>query len=728
MNTPYGIFDYDFSNFCAYLAFQTNTNYNYISQKTQVKYINKYLEYLSKEEDLFIIYENEYIDKNYMDDFSCYYVNCFSQYRKTTSRIHFFKYKKNNVCENYKTNKDFDILLNSYLEKELSNSLNGIASIINDDNYLGFIVIRPIPKTFLAKVCLKPFHLESNNKLEKFYLLKNYDVSLFGISLSIQSIAFQEQDKVLSACATTSLWSFFHAHNNTCLKNIPSSSEITKNAYTEINGHSREFPNNGLTTQMICRSLRTQNFSPEYFEFKKEDISLNKQRLQEYIYAYCSSDMPLILGVTVKDSLNSGNSKLFSKISRYLNKSKNNDTKGLHAVTVLGYALKNSSSSNLISHNLEKIYVHDDRYGPFIRMILDDNNKFKVQLDKDNISGLIDKEEIYEVDTLIIGLYHKIRIPYIHIKNTCISLIDNLKDILPNMEGSPSSEEEIGSFKKLFSDIKWNITIKENARLKNDLIKKEFDNKEYHLTKSLPKYLWSASAFIDNNELFELLFDATDIDQSEVFIDFISYQTDQDIEYYSSEIKEIVSFYAKYKIQENVINLDILDDKEENYINGIINYFNEDITYKDSLDDIFGYLKIPGYIKEQETENHVINNGRIFRENIVNSENFILDDNLSDSSKYIWLIDREGFLCIGEEYKDSVNGHPTLTKGKPARIGGELIPRSNEEGEQIWEINTKSGRYSKKYTDTEKKKFVENALNYKFKILFQKSKFKLEDN
>lgn len=728
MNTPYGIYGYDFSNFCAYLAFQTNTNYNYISQKTQVKYIHKYLEYLSKEdENLFIICENEYIDKNYMDDFSSYYVNCFSQYKKTTSRVHFFKYKKNDVCEDFEMNEKRDILLNSYLEKELTNSLKGIESIINGKNYLGFIVIRPIPKTFLAKVCLKPFHFESNNKLEKFYLLKNYDVSLFGISLSIQSIAFQEQDKVLSACATTSLWSFFHAHNNTCLSNIPSSSEITKNAYTEINGHSREFPNSGLTTEMICRSLRSQNFSPEYFEFKKENTSLNKQRLQEYIYAYCSSDMPLILGVTVKESLNSKNLDLFQKMCSYLKKNKNTDTKGLHAVTVLGYALSNSTSSNLISHALEKIYVHDDRYGPFMRMILDDNNKFKVQLDKDNNSGLIDREEIYEVDTLIIGLYHKIRIPYIHIKNTCISLIDNLKDILPNMEGSPSDNKEIESFKMLLTDIKWNITVKENASLKSDLIKKEFANKEYHLTKSLPKYLWSATAFIDNNGLFELLFDATDIDQSEVFIDFIQYTTDEDIEYYSGEIRKIVNFYAKYKIQENVINLDILDDKEENYINGIINYFNEDITYKDSLDEIFGYLKIPGYIKDQETSNYVINNGRIFRENIINTEKFELDDDLSEDSKYIWLIDREGFLCIGEEHKDSVNGHPTLTKGKPARIGGELLPKSDEEGKRIWEINTRSGRYSKKYTDGEKERFVKNALNHKFRILFKENEFKLEE-
>ena len=50
---------------------------------------------------------------------------------------------------------------------------------------------------------------------------------------------------------------------------VPSSGEITKSAYPELNGHSREFPNKGLSTDMISRSLRKQNLSPEYFEFKQ---------------------------------------------------------------------------------------------------------------------------------------------------------------------------------------------------------------------------------------------------------------------------------------------------------------------------------------------------------------------------------------------------------------------------------------------------------------------------
>ena len=88
-----------------------------------------------------------------------------------------------------------------------------IRDILNDKSYLGCIVLRPIPKTFLCKVCLRPYERDKN-RLTKYWLSADYDISLFGIPLKIKTIAFQEQDKVLSACATTALWTFFHAHDS----------------------------------------------------------------------------------------------------------------------------------------------------------------------------------------------------------------------------------------------------------------------------------------------------------------------------------------------------------------------------------------------------------------------------------------------------------------------------------------------------------------------------------
>lgn len=63
--------------------------------------------------------------------------------------------------------------------------------------------------------------------------------------------------------------------------------------------------------------------------------------------------------------------------------------------------------------------------------------------------------------------------------------------------------------------------------MKRDLLNKNIKNKENHLTKALPKYIWNAKAIIGEFVLFQLLFDATDIEQSDVFIDYISYNSEK---------------------------------------------------------------------------------------------------------------------------------------------------------------------------------------------------------
>lgn len=671
MKTAYGVFPYDLNHFCAYLSYQTDTSFSYVRQKKQIIYIDNYLNKLAEinKSKICFIYENEYIDKNYIDDFSSYYVNCFASYKKTTSRIHFFKYKED---------KD--------LKKEFDFALNSENSIFSNQNYLGFIIIRPIPKTFLAKVCLSPFYLKDRSS--KYFITKQYHISLFGISLSIETIAFQEQDKVLSACATTSLWAFYHAHKSLCHDTILSSSEITKSAYSEERGYSREFPNNGLSTEMISRSLRKQNLSPEYFEFKED----TKTRLQELIYAYCSNGIPMILGVLVKDE--------------------EGISKGLHAITILGYSIK-PTTTNLISQGLEKIYAHDDRYGPYLKMKLKDKS-LEIELNGNKKLNAVSKKEIYEVNTLILGLYHKIRIPYIPIKNTCFALSDNIKYFIKSRENTKKNELE--QFCKMIDDIKWDIAITENSILKGELLKVNIKDKKRHLSNSLPKYIWNAKAKIGDEILFQLLFDATDIEQGDVFVEYISYDEISDVIY------EVLKQYAKEKIEED-INTDRFDINEEddNYINGLLKYLNKEENYKESLDDLFGYLKMPLLIKPEEIENNIINSSKLFRENLKNSDNFMLDVKQGD---YIWLIDKEGFLCIGVE--NNGNGHPTLTQGKPARIGGELKAVIQKNNKIVWKINSKSGRYSKEYTKEKQELFLTNSLLFKFKVIFPNEEFEIE--
>ena len=61
-----------------------------VSEKAQLKYLFGYLSsnhVLAKT----VLVENEYIDRNFLEDYSRYYARCFDTYSKTCARIHFFK-------------------------------------------------------------------------------------------------------------------------------------------------------------------------------------------------------------------------------------------------------------------------------------------------------------------------------------------------------------------------------------------------------------------------------------------------------------------------------------------------------------------------------------------------------------------------------------------------------------------------------------------------------------
>jgi hypothetical protein len=677
LDTSYGFFEFSPDNLSCYIAYQTNTYLSHIKRKPQLTYLANYLENFPKEgKKIYFLYENEYIDQHYIEDYSVYYSRCFNNYKKVCSRIHFFY-----SIDNYED-----------CRKQLSAALKGeINTLITDENYLGFIVIRPIPETFLAKMCLKPYY-ELNNKHDKFLINKNYKVSLFGIKLSVSTIASQEQDKVVSACATTAIWTFLNAHPKKDLNNLPSLSSITSSAYSELSNYSRDFPNRGLSIEMICNSLKRYELSPEYFQFinQNEDEIINKRMSQrkmnlfkEYIYSYCSSNHPLILGVEIRD-------KETAKV------------KGLHAVTIVGYGLsKEDNVSEFISHRLEKIYVHDDRFGPFLKVIIENDN-FEVKLD---VNGEVTKkasllDEVYNPDNLIIGVYHKIRIPYSHIKNTIIDFNTAIKKYI--------KEKNFLEIVELFNEFKWDIQIIENNELKEYIQKNtNIKDKEKYLIKSWPKYIWSVTVYLEEQELFQILFDATDIEQGDVFIDMLPL-----CNVGNTIIEKYIKDYCIEKLGYNPS-----EQYSDSSFSGIVKFFRKKETHEETLKKLFGYLKIPKYLHKIELQNDEIIDKCEARLNFEST--YQLKTQLEKGSQYIWVIDKDGFLCIGIESDKHKGGHPTLTNGMPARIGGELI----YEKDNIWKINSSSGRYSKEYESEEKDIYLNNAIKFKFNLLFPDYEF-----
>lgn len=633
-----------------------------INSKYQIKYLYRYLSDFGAKT---ILLEPDYVDRDFLEDYSRYYVKCFNQYGDRCARLHFFSKEINHP--------EFQSHLRNYSEVEHQKL---------QDAYIGFIVVKPLPKTFIGKSCLRLYKTFDDSDYKKA-LSHRYKVNLFGLNLHVDTVAFQEQDKVVSACATTSIWTALQALDKNDLRNVPSSSEITLSAINHVVDSHNSFPNNGLTNKQILRSLDIQKLRNHKFNI--DTSSAESDNFFNIVKSYLNSDLPIILGVDVywKEE----HSQLIS------------EGRG-HAVTILGY--KELKDSNYL-------YIHDDRIGPFARMRIVTNPKEITPIiegkadapiewglileEKDEEGNWQDADQALIPDSLIIPNYKKIRIPSEYIANTCNSVIDEYIYYY----------KEVGNS---YPVVTYDIELISSAIYKSNLIKTlEVVNKEAILCKPLAKYIWSAKFKNEGQPLFDILFDSTEIPQGDAIAGISIYQQ-IGFDIITRPLKNILEYEP---LHEDYSGKDFLVPLIRSFQPIKDNYF----AY---LDEQFGKPRAPKRINKQEIIGGQLHS-QIGLSYYGKQEKCLSNDfpelvNGTKGDYRIWVISIDGALMIGEEINR--RGHPTLTGFKSARIGGELCYENDK-----WIINSKSGRYSADYENGNE--LLANARN-KFLEIYSKLK------
>lgn len=608
-----------------------------IIQKNQTEYLYNYLSNLGCKS---ILMESDYIDRDYLEDYSRYYVKCFTRYGERSARLHFFSSDIDH--------ESFTEMLDEYTESTRQ-ELN--------DAYLGFIVIKPLPKTFIGKSCFKvyPSITQSDSKQ---VLQRKYKISLFGVPLELNTVAFQEQDKVVSACATTSIWTALQALDKKDLRQIPSCSEITLAAINHVNDSSNSFPNKGLSNKQILRALDIYGFKNHKINVDTKQVD-GKEAFISTIQSYIRSQLPIIMGTEVYDI----------EADKVIKRDG-------HAVTVLGF------------DGSDAIYIHDDRVGPFAKATLYDVSNLPQSIDfdgedfngakwcvalrkKDKAGDWITESQILVPDSLVIPSYRKVRVASDVIENTCKALIEEYEAYFKQYGESPPK-------------ITYEISLESLAEIKQRLLKdKQVINRRDILTKSAAKFIWTAvfKDSEDNEPLFELLFDSTDIPQGNCYSGCIKYND----EYFEIVVKQPLSTHLE--------NTQLLES-DHHFLSSVAKPLKEkQNNYYQYLDFKYGEPRAPKRIKEEE-----VSGNRLYeqiphiyygRSDDILSDKF--EDLTSGKTKFkIWVINIDGALIIGDEHNNC--GHPTLTNFKSARIAGELHYKEGK-----WIINAKSGRYSSNY-------------------------------
>ncbi len=477
-NKTFDLFPYTIDKFQEILS-EYSKEY-LVKNKTHIEYFEGYFLH---QKAATIIVEYDYIDHDFLEDYASYYVRCFNRYRRYCKRIHVFD--------------------KTITKEKFENYINGRNDNFLQDAYIGFIIVKPLPKTIVGRTCLRTY--DSDNDRRYYPATRTYYANLFGIELRVEdTLAFQEQDRVASACATSALWSVFQATGKKFNHPLHSPVVITESATSQVPITNRVLPNNGLTIEQMAFAIKKVGLEPLGIGCSADHPELLKANM----YAYLQSGIPLIMIIDLYES-----NKLPDLI-RHGNQR--------HAVAVTGFSLGNPSFKSFNSMNgillksskIDKIYVHDDQVGPFASMCFEEKSVKDdgTSLNREFLSSSLKPNggstgDIYCMwDSLLIPLYHKIRIPFLSILTNLFYFDELIEKLRAN---------KILNFPER---LVWDVFLTTVNELKSEVRKcNVIDNKSDVLLAKLPKYIWRATLFDGDKKVMDLLFDATDIEQGSYF-------------------------------------------------------------------------------------------------------------------------------------------------------------------------------------------------------------------
>ncbi|MCG3165053.1 MAG: hypothetical protein POELPBGB_00813 [Bacteroidia bacterium] len=439
-----------------------------VEEKIENRFHYKYfLNYLSNDTDGLkaqtILLEKDYTSASYLGDYINYYAHCYRPYLKQCRRVHFFKEK---------FDKDTFILMLTGNKSEYEKFWK---------SYLGYIVVKPLPKGVIGATLIKPY----DKKDKRFYTAKReYDVNIFGKKLTIESLPYQEQDGIVGSCASSALWFAFQKTTQLFNSMVPNPSDITISAGYDSFHTGKSFPSIGLEITQICKAVHATGLISE-LRVSEEYIKDDKW-LKSFVYAYSRMGIPILMGIEI-------------------------EKRGAHLITLNGYRFSNLKKKSkkkseinlkLLSNDIIKFYAHDDQTGPFSRVEFVGNNGHQFNTSWwDNINS----ETELGANTICV----------------IVPLADTIKVTFENILEEATILDFVFN-KHISIKFNWDIYLAESNKYKEEVRIELIKNDKLYdhsvnkiLFESLPQYVWVAKAYLRHGEkdylIFDLLYDAIDV-------------------------------------------------------------------------------------------------------------------------------------------------------------------------------------------------------------------------
>lgn len=455
-----------------------------------IKYFNDYCAYIGAKT---LLVEHEYIDRDYLDDYVEYYSRSFHPYKRFCTRVHFWTKAF--------TSDQFASWMSTGPSQGTLEELQS--------QYLGFVVLKPLPETVIGRTCLRPYFDLPDER--KFLAIRRYEVGLFGIPLSVMTLAFQQQDRVTSACATSALWSAFQATSTLFGHALRTPAAITLAANASRRAVDRVFPSQGLEPEQMADAIRHAGLEPHCAKV------VDGERLRNAVWAYLAANIPLVLILELFE-VDAGDGSVHELVD------------GTHAVAVTGYRVDATAPTTRTGFALRtsgsrisKVYVHDDGIGPFARMTLSlspaPNPTGGEPLERETFLTEWPCRAGREVRAtpvlLMVPAYPKIRITFDHIFDRLVAFDSLIRDFLEDSN--------------LYERTEWQVCLSKVNEFKGRVRSASGVSPSHRadtLTSPLPRYLWCAQLLFDGQPGAELVFDATDLEQGDLLVSTVDYQSE----------------------------------------------------------------------------------------------------------------------------------------------------------------------------------------------------------
>lgn len=345
----------------------------------QFEYIEKYLVTLKCKS---VAIEQHYIDKDSIEDHAIFYSKSLFSYPNYCRRVHFFTIPADAASN--------EVTKLAHSARKRSESEQSAACLrFSNEHYLGFAVIKPLPGCPVGRTILRSLPDGNANGLtRRFSCTRVSRIHFAGIELTIRGLVFQQQDTGVSACATTAIWCALHKMRDFEEVVAATPAQITMMAARYTLPFGRAMPSEGLSMDQMCVAVQELGISPNLF--RVTDFSTSRA----YLYSATDSGIPSVL--ILRDS--SGNRR--------------------HAVTVAGMKVRSPHVETLLvsgqddeAGDLQALYVHDDRLGPYLRAdVFEEEQSFELKIQLEYAKQ--PRAEKWTLTHILIPMHNKIRLSF----------------------------------------------------------------------------------------------------------------------------------------------------------------------------------------------------------------------------------------------------------------------------------------------------------------------------